>query len=96
MEFQTVRSEPGRLIMTPSQWIERIKNKNGIRYASVYSPIEYSGANQLATFDGVGYGNYVLTQKGYENLELVSVEKKKAEKIQGLEVLISVFARNMM
>lgn len=42
------------------------------------------------------YGNYVLTQKGYENLELVSVEKKKAEKIQGLEVLISVFARNMM
>ena len=23
MEFQTVRNEPGRLIMTPSQWIER-------------------------------------------------------------------------
>ena len=24
MEFQTVRNEPGRLIMTPSQWIERM------------------------------------------------------------------------
>ena len=24
MEFHTVRSEPGRLIMTPSQWIEKM------------------------------------------------------------------------
>ena len=30
MEFQTVRSEPGRLIMTPSQWIERM-NESGER-----------------------------------------------------------------
>ena len=86
MEFQTVRSEPGRLIMAPSQWIERIKNMNGIRYSSVYSPIEYSGTNQLVTLDGVEYGNYVLTQKGYENLELVSVEKKKAEKNRDLKL----------
>lgn len=25
MEFHTVRNEPGRLVMTPSQWIERTK-----------------------------------------------------------------------
>ena len=25
MEFQTVRSEPGRLVMTPSQWINRMQ-----------------------------------------------------------------------
>ena len=24
MEFQTVRNEPGRLVMTPTQWIEKI------------------------------------------------------------------------
>ena len=41
MEFQTVRSEPGRLIMTPSQWIERmnaigITSKAG-RYGGTYA-----------------------------------------------------------
>ena len=41
MEFQTVRSEPGRLIMTPTQWIERmnaigITSKAG-RYGGTYA-----------------------------------------------------------
>ena len=41
MEFQTVRNEPGRLIMTPTQWIERmnaigITSKAG-RYGGTYA-----------------------------------------------------------
>jgi len=41
MEFQTVRSEPGRLVMTPSQWINRmqaigIRSKAG-RYGGTYA-----------------------------------------------------------
>ena len=39
------------------------------------------------------YGNYVLTQKGYENIELESVEKKTACKPQGLEVMMSEFSK---
>ena len=38
------------------------------------------------------YGNYALTHKGYENIKLVSVEKKTASKPRGLEVMISTFA----
>ena len=37
--------------------------------------------------------NYVLTQKDFENIELVSVEKKAASKTQGLEVMISEVAK---
>ncbi len=41
MEFQTVRNEPGRLIMTPKQWIERtdaigITSRAG-RYGGTYA-----------------------------------------------------------
>lgn len=68
-------------------------NENGIRYASVYSPIEFSGLTQIFTHDGAEYGNYVLTHKGYKNIDLVSVEKKTASKIRELNVLISVFSK---
>jgi hypothetical protein len=41
MEFHTVRNEPGRLVMTASQWIEKM-NAIGIiskagRYGGTYS-----------------------------------------------------------
>ena len=61
----------------------------GIRYASVYSPMELSGTPQIITLAGMEYGNYALTQKGYGNIKFVSVEKKSACKPQGLEIMIS-------
>ena len=69
------------------------KNDNGIRYSSVFVPFELSGATQIVTFDGMKYGNYVLTQKGYKNIELSSVEKKVAGKQQGLELMITAFSK---
>lgn len=68
------------------------KNECGIRYSSVYFPIEFSGAPQIITFDGIEYGNYMLTHKGFENIELVSVEKKCADKLFALDDMISIFA----
>ena len=68
-------------------------NDYGIRYSSVFAPIELSGTPQIFTLDGTEYGNYVLTQKGFANIEMVSVEKKTASKTQGLEVMISEFAK---
>ncbi len=69
------------------------KNDNGIRYSSVFVPFELSGALQIVTFDGMEYGNYALTQKGYTNIELASVEKKIAGKQQGLELMITEFSK---
>jgi len=68
------------------------KNDNGIRYSSVYAPIELSGITYVITLNGVEEGNYVLTQKGYENIEFVSVKKKTAKKIQGLDLMIKEFS----
>lgn len=72
------------------------KHEYGIRYSSVYAPIELSGAHHIVTLDGVECGNYVLTQSGSEHIELVSVEKKIAGKPQGLERMIEVFSRTEM
>ena len=69
------------------------KNDNGIRYSSVFVPFELSGAPQIITFNGMDYGNYVLTQKGYRNIELASVEKKIAGKPQGLDLMITTFSK---
>ena len=69
------------------------KNDNGIRYSSVFVPFELSGASQIITLDGIKYGNYVLTQKGYRNIELVSVEEKIAGKQHGLELMIKEFSK---
>lgn len=67
------------------------KEKCGIRYSSVYVPIEFSGGRQILTLDGLEYGNFVLTEKGYENIKLSSVEKKKYEPTEDLSKLIEVF-----
>ena len=69
------------------------KNDNGFRYSSVYEPIELSGAPQIVTLNGMEHGNYVLTQKGYENLELVAVEKKIAAKPIELDLFIKEFSK---
>ena len=73
--------------------IIRRKYDCGFRYSSVYFPIELSGGSQVLTFNGTQYGNYVLTSKGYENIELVDVERKTCEQIQSLEVLIEEFSK---
>ena len=69
------------------------KNDNGIRYSSAFVPIELSGAKQIATLDGMEYGNYALTEKGYENIEFLSAEKKSAKKMQKLDTMITEFAK---
>lgn len=69
------------------------KNDNGIRYSSVFVPFELSGTPQIVTLDGMEYGNYVLTQKGYKNIELSSVEKKAAGKQQTLDLMIAEFSK---
>ena len=68
------------------------KNDCGIRYSSVFAPLELSGADVLVTFSGLTFGNYVLTPKGCENLEMVSVESKKCGKITDLTIMIEVNA----
>ena len=68
------------------------KNECGIRYSSVFAPIELSGAPQIVTLDGTETGNYVLTQKGYENISLTSVEKKVCGKPMELDLLIKTIA----
>lgn len=69
------------------------KNDCGIRYSSVYAPVELSGLKVMLTLDGEQYGNYVLTPKGCENIEFVSVEKKICAAGVGLESLIEIFAK---
>ncbi len=82
-----VTNKLGKLIMS--------RHKNGIRYSSVYtSPLELSGGPVLITFDGVEYGNYVLSLNGSKNLELVSVKKKTCEEIMGLDLMIKEFSKD--
>ncbi len=69
------------------------KNECGIRYSSVYSQMELSGGPVIITLDGMEYGNYILTQKGYNNIEFVSAEKKTAGKIQDMKLMISEFIK---
>lgn len=68
------------------------KNDNGIRYSSVFAPLELSGAPEILTLDGAEFGNYVLTQKGFGNIEFVSAEKKVCTNIMSLETMIEVFS----
>ena len=68
------------------------KNDNGIRYSSVFAPLELSGAHEIVTLDGAEFGNYVLTQKGYGNIEFVYAEKKVCTNIMGLETMVEVLS----
>ncbi len=69
MEFQTVRSEPGRLIMTPKQWIERM-NAIGIisqagRYGGTYAHPDI--AFEFASWISPEFKLYVI--KDYQRLK---------------------------
>lgn len=67
-------------------------NRCGLRYASVFAPVELSGANVILTLDGEDKGNYALTEEGYKNLELVSVDEKVCGELYELETMISAFS----
>ena len=69
------------------------KNECGIRYSSVYEPIEYSGLPVMLTLDGPEHGNFALTPKGCENIEFISAKKKVCAGINGIEGLIAQFAK---
>lgn len=69
MEFQTVRAEPGRLIMTPKQWIERmgsigIVSKAG-RYGGTYAHPDI--AFEFASWLSPEFKLYVI--KDYQRLK---------------------------
>ena len=69
MEFQTVRREPGRLIMTPKQWIERM-NAIGIisqagRYGGTYAHPDI--AFEFASWISPEFKLYVI--KDYQRLK---------------------------
>ena len=69
-----------------------MNNECGIRYSSVYAPIELSGANKIITFNDIEYGNYALTEKGYANIELINVEKQTYKDDLDMQAMIEVFS----
>ncbi len=69
MEFQTVRSEPGRLVMTPTQWIEKM-NAVGIvskagRYGGTYAHSDI--AFEFASWVSLKFKLYLI--KDYQRLK---------------------------
>ena len=77
MEFQSVRSEPGRLIMTPKQWIDRmdaigIISKAG-RYGGTYAHPDI--AFEFASWLSPEFKLYVI--KDYQRLKQEEAERLK-------------------
>ena len=77
MEFQTVRGESGRLIMTPSQWIERmnaigITSKAG-RYGGTYAHSDI--AFEFASWVSLEFKLYLI--KDYQRLKKDESERLK-------------------
>ena len=68
-----VTNKIGRLILH--------NNENGIRYSSVFEPIELSGGNTILTFDGEEHGNYA---------------KRIYKQEHDLSLMIEVFAQERM
>lgn len=69
MEFQTVRNEPGRLVMTPTQWIEKM-NAIGIvskagRYGGTYAHSDI--AFEFASWVSLEFKLYLI--KDYQRLK---------------------------
>lgn len=50
---------------------------NGIRYCSCYAPIELSGADCVLTLDGKVNGNYAITDKAVDKLEVINIKHKE-------------------
>lgn len=77
MEFQTVRSEPGRLVMTPKQWIERMRaigiTSQAGRYGGTYAHSDI--AFEFASWISPEFKLYII--KDYQRLK--SDEAKRLE-----------------
>lgn len=73
-----------------------MRNENGIRYSSVFEPIELSGGNAILTLDREEHGNYALTEQGIKNIRIESVEERKYKQEHDLSLMIEVFAQEMM
>ena len=62
MEFQTVRSEPGRLVITPKQWIERMRavgiTSQAGRYGGTYAHSDI--AFEFASWISPVYKIYII------------------------------------
>lgn len=71
-------------------------NENGIRYSSVFEPIELSGGNTILTLDGEEHGNYALTEQGIKNIRVESVEERIYEQEHDLSLMVEVFAQERM
>ncbi len=69
MEFQTVRSEPGRLVMTPKQWIERMSaigiTSQAGRYGGTYAHFDI--AFEFASWISPEFKLYII--KDYQRLK---------------------------
>jgi len=78
MEFQTVRSEPGRLVMTPKQWIERMSaigiTSQAGRYGGTYAHSDI--AFEFASWISPEFKLYII--KDYQRL--------KADEAKRLEI----------
>lgn len=76
MEFQTVRNEPGRIIMTPSQWISRMNAKGIIskagRYGGTYAHSDI--AFEFASWISPEFKLYII--KDYQRLKIDEAERK--------------------
>lgn len=70
MEFQTVRSEPGRLVMTPKQWIERMRavgiTSQPGRYGGTYAHSDI--AFEFASWISPEFKLYII--KDYQRLKI--------------------------
>ncbi len=76
MEFHTVRNEPGRLVMTPKQWIERtsaigITSKSG-RYGGTYAHTDI--AFEFASWISPEFKLYII--KDYQRLKTDEAHRK--------------------
>ena len=75
MEFHTVRNEPGRLVMTPTQWIERM-NAIGViskagRYGGTYAHSDI--AFEFASWVSLEFKLYLI--KDYQRLKKDEAER---------------------
>ena len=75
MEFHTVRNEPGRLVMTPSQWIERMNAKGIIskagRYGGTYAHSDI--AFEFASWVSLEFKLYLI--KDFQRLKKDEAER---------------------
>lgn len=76
LEFQSVRNERGRLIMTPKQWIERMQSKGLIskagKYGGTYAHSDI--AFEFASWISPEFKLYII--KDYQRLKKDEAERK--------------------